>query len=207
MNSPMNSPMNGTLKRSLNSLIWVGIGVLAGLLFFVTWPHVNAYPEYADRTGEQCTACHINPAGGGPRTLRGLLWIADGRQDQVPQLPTAAGAGGDNALDGATLFADFECYRCHGVVGEGGIAPTLIGTPWTVEQLTDLLRNGIGAMKGYAPERMADAQMQALIPYVQAIGRGEIEAGIILQQRPLDPIRRACDSGLRPSTRTDCGGN
>jgi hypothetical protein len=62
-------------------------------------------------------------------------------------------------------------------------------------------------MKGYAPDRMADEQMLALIPYVQAIGRGEIEAGIILQQRPLGPVKLTCGDGVHPSTRTDCGGN
>jgi len=198
--------VTSTGKRTLTSLIWVGIGVLAGLLFFVSWPQVHAYPEYGDRTGQQCTACHINPAGGGPRTLRGLLWIADDRPDVVAELPAAPGSE-DNALDGATLFARFECNRCHGFVGEGGLAETLIGAPWTEAQLADILRNGTGPMKGYAPDRMADEQMNALIPYVQAIGRGEIEAGIILQQRPLGPVQLTCGNGVQPSTRTDCGGN
>lgn len=194
------------MKRTLQSMLWIGIGVVLGLLFFVSWPAAHAYPEYTDRTGQQCTACHINPAGGGPRTLRGLLWIAGGRPDQVPDLPSAQDEG-DEGPTGESLFARFECNRCHGIVGEGGIATTLIGTPWTEEQMADILRNGIGSMNGYAPEIMSDAQMTALIPYVQAIGRGEIEAGIILQQRPLGPVQLTCSEAAQSSTRTDCGGN
>jgi hypothetical protein len=47
-------------------------------------------PEYAARTGQACAVCHVNPAGGGPRTVRGLLWVAQGKPDQVPPLPGSA---------------------------------------------------------------------------------------------------------------------
>ena len=61
------------MMRSMQSIIWIALGVLLGFSLFAIWPEVHAYPEYTDRTGDQCTACHVNPAGGGPRTLRGLI--------------------------------------------------------------------------------------------------------------------------------------
>ena len=139
----------------------------------------HAYPEYADRTGEQCTACHVSPAGGGPRTLRGLLWSAEGKPDTVPALPGSKAETGAAALDGPTLYNQFECARCHGTVGEGGVGPALNQTEWTTEQLTDVIRNGKDAMKGYSSAAMTDDEMNALIPYVQAIGRGEVQSTVV----------------------------
>lgn len=49
------------------------------LLAFLTWaPAAFATPEYADRTGQPCAACHQDPAGGGPLTPRGDAFAADG---------------------------------------------------------------------------------------------------------------------------------
>jgi hypothetical protein len=88
------------LGKHLRSVAWIGLGVVAGMLVFVTWPSAHALPEYATRTGQQCSTCHVNPAGGGPRTLRGLLWLAQGRPDQVPPLPGSEEEQGEAALDG-----------------------------------------------------------------------------------------------------------
>lgn len=187
------------MMERLQSLAWIALGGLLGILLFWSAVPAHAYPEYTDRTGQQCTACHVNPAGGGPRTLRGLLWIAEGRPDEIPLLP-----GGDQAdvaaLDGPTRYNQFECNRCHGSVGEGGIAAPLNQTEWTSEELTEILRNGIGAMNGYPPEVMSDEEMATLIPYVQAIGRGEVEASVVLNQRPLPapPLDCGAEAELEP---------
>lgn len=194
--------MNGLAR----SLLWTALGVILGLLLFASRSPVHAYPEYTNRTGQQCTTCHVSPAGGGPRTLRGLLWAAAGKPDVVPSLPGGA-AKPDGELDGATLFNQFECSRCHGTVGEGGVAAALNQTPWTEEELTDIIRNGRDAMKGYPPETISDAELNALIPYVQAIGRGEVEATVVLYKRPLPPPVLRCAAVPADSTRTDCGGN
>ncbi|MDP2776323.1 MAG: hypothetical protein Q8O48_01665, partial [Anaerolineales bacterium] len=52
----------------------VTIAVIAVFVFMAitTWSQpVHALPEYAERTDESCATCHVNPGGGGPRTLRG----------------------------------------------------------------------------------------------------------------------------------------
>ncbi len=195
------------MRKHLGSLLWIGLGVVLGIVLFTAWKPVHAYPEYTDRTGQQCTACHISPAGGGPRTLRGLLWIAGGRQDVVPPLPGSEKAGA-GALDGPSLYAQFECSRCHGVVGEGDVGAALVDREWSTEQLTDIIRNGYQSMKGYTSAVLSDEEMNVLIPYIQAIGRGEVKSSIVTQKRLLPPARFVCGAYAETEPiRTDCGGN
>ncbi|MBW7884603.1 MAG: cytochrome c [Caldilineaceae bacterium] len=138
--------------------------------------------------------------------MRGLLWTAEGKPDVVPPLPGGEAEAGAE-LDGATLYNQFECSRCHGIVGEGGVAAALNQTEWPEDELIDIIRNGRDAMNGYPPETLLDEELQALIPYVQAIGRGEVESTIVLYKRQLPPPRLSCSDAAQPATRTDCGGN
>jgi hypothetical protein len=46
----------------------------------------RALPEYSTQTGEPCASCHISPSGGGPRTMRGLAWVAAGKPGAVPDV-------------------------------------------------------------------------------------------------------------------------
>jgi len=209
----MSQGRNAPYYHLVASAPWIGLGVLIGMLVFAVWPPVHALPEYATRTGQQCATCHVNPAGGGPRTLRGLLWLAEGRPDQVPPLPGSEDETGEAALDGATLFERFECSRCHGPTGEGDIGPALNQAELPAADLADIIRNGTGIMNGYRPDVMSDEEMAALIPYIQAIGRGEIQSSLILQKRLLPPAQLTCmadGSTSDPSTlllRIHCGGN
>lgn len=180
----------------LRSVPWIAVGVLIGVLVFATWRPAHALPEYAARTGQQCSTCHVNPAGGGPRTLRGLLWLAQGRPDEVPPLPGAQEEAGPAVLDGPTLFSTkYRCARCHGAVGQGGVAPALNQKERSRDELVDIIRNGVGAMKGFGSGAPSDEEMDILVPYLQAIGRGEVEAGLELRKRLLPPPRLMCGVG------------
>jgi len=196
------------MTKYLRSVAGISLGILVGILVFTTWPSAHALPEYATRTGQQCATCHVNPAGGGPRTLRGLLWLAQDKPDEVPPLPGSEEKAGEAALDGAALFEKFECIRCHGPTGEGDVGPALNEGELPSDELTEIIRNGTGAMKGFRPDVMSDEELAVLIPYIQAIGRGEIQATVILQKRFLPPAQLTCgtDSSALPM-RTDCGGN
>ncbi len=195
------------MSKALQTLWWVGLGVILGLAVFAAVPTAHAYPEYTNRTGQQCTACHVSPAGGGPRTLRGLLWIAAGRPDEVPPLP-GGDDGADEVADGPTLFDRFECSRCHGAVGEGGVAAALNAQPWTEAELAQIIRNGIDAMNGYPPAVISDDDLAILIPYVQAMGRGEVQSTVVLYKRPLPPLRLDCAlESLSSATSLGCNGN
>lgn len=60
------------------------------------------------------------------------------------------------------------CAKCHGLAGEGGIAPQIAGSPilTDTEALTDIVRNGRGEMPAVGSE-WKDAQIQALIAYLR----------------------------------------
>jgi mono/diheme cytochrome c family protein len=195
------------IKRSLRSIIWIGLGVLVGLLVFASRPTAHALPEYAARTGQPCATCHINPAGGGPRTMRGLLWVAQGKPDQVPPLPGSEKKAGAAELDGRTLFEKFGCSGCHGPNGEGGIGPALNQAEVPADEITQVVRNGRGAMMSFQPDTLSDAELEAIVQYVQALGRGEAAAGPVLETRPLPPAQLACGGPSGNVGRADCGGN
>ncbi len=192
----------------LRSFAWIGLGALIGVLFFAFRPVAHALPEYATRTGEPCATCHVNPAGGGPRTVRGNLWVAAGRPDKVPALPGAEQNDGAAATDAAALYAKFGCGGCHGAAGEGGAGPALNRRELPVDQISQVIRNGRGAMMAFKPGSMSDAELAAVVQYTQAIGRGEIKVAPLAGPHPLAPARLSCD---RPTEADDaapaCGGN
>jgi mono/diheme cytochrome c family protein len=198
--------MTGTLR----TVAWIALGATIGFLLFAVRPVAHALPEYATRTGESCATCHVNPAGGGPRTMRGSLWIAAGRPDQVPPLPgsserTSAAAA---PADDQALYAKFACAGCHGAAGEGGAGPALNKAELPADQVAQVIRNGKGAMMGYKANTMSDAELAAVVRFTQAIGRGEIKAQAPTGPRTMGPAKAACGAGqVITSTVASCGGN
>ncbi len=67
-------------------LILFGALLLCVSLLLGTPSSTKALPEYAAQTGEPCATCHVSPSGGGPRTPRGLAWVALGKTGNVPDL-------------------------------------------------------------------------------------------------------------------------
>src|SRR5512140_3352364 len=70
-----------SLSSQLVIVVLAIIGIISFILFWSATPG-HALPEYANRTGEPCATCHVSPGGGGPRTLRGLLWASRGKPDK-----------------------------------------------------------------------------------------------------------------------------
>ncbi len=194
--------------KYLRPIAWAGLGVLVGVLVFAAQQPAHALPEYAARTGQPCATCHVNPAGGGPRTLRGLLWVAQGKPDQVPLLPGSEEKPDAAKLDGQELFEKFACSGCHGPKGEGGVGPALNHSELPADEVGQVVRNGRGAMMSFKSDVLSDAELEAIIQYVQALGRGEVQAGPVLEKRTLSPAQLVCgvDSSA-PSLSTGCGGN
>jgi mono/diheme cytochrome c family protein len=125
----------------------------------------------------------------------------------VPPLPgnTAAAA---EALDGPGLYEKLECGRCHGPTGEGDVGPPLNDGEEEIEVLTDVVVNGVGTMKGYGADAISGAEMDVLVAYLQAMGRGEVQSAIILQKRLLPPAQMSCiDGTANAPASTACGGN
>jgi mono/diheme cytochrome c family protein len=156
-------------------LVMIVVGGLALLLLFVLWiGHETAYalPEYAARTGEPCAVCHVNPGGGGPRTLRGLLWAARGKPDQVPTLPGLLIA--PRVSDGEDLY-QIACAGCHGAKGEGLFGMGLVETKVDQKDIRDFILKGIPKLGMPSFEgQFTDAQLNTLVPYVAGLADGEI---------------------------------
>ncbi|MFQ5436118.1 MAG: c-type cytochrome, partial [Anaerolineae bacterium] len=160
----------------------------------------HALPEYASRTGEACSTCHVNPGGGGPRTLRGLLWAARGRPDQLPQLGNILVAPGVD--DGAELY-DIACAGCHGLQGEGLFGTTLVGSGLRESKIRSTIARGRerSGMPGYEGQ-FTEAQLDALVEFAAGIASGRIEP--LPMSYLLPPAEFGCSSA--PETAT-CGGN
>jgi mono/diheme cytochrome c family protein len=161
---------------------------------------VQALPEYAHRTGESCATCHVNPGGGGPRTLRGALWAARGKADKVPALPGVLLAPG--VTDGAELF-DIACSTCHGKQGEG-----LFGLEIANSGLADnKIRSNIlkGRLKSGMPSfdgMFTTEQLNALVDFTVSLADGTAE--IPPTEYPLESPSFKCEP---QSTTIFCGGN
>lgn len=53
---------------------------IAGMAVFLTPRTTQALPIYARQTRLPCSQCHVNPAGGGPRTAFGQAFAANGHR-------------------------------------------------------------------------------------------------------------------------------
>lgn len=195
------------MSASRHSFLWIGLGLLVGILLFASRPSVRALPEYMTRTGEACAACHVNPAGGGLLTARGSLWVAAGKPDQVPPLATEAPSD-SSAIEGVDLYVKFGCSGCHGAAGEGASGPALNQGELPAERLSEVTRDGIGSMAGYRNDVLPDADLAALVRYVQAFARGDTGAAQDTAGL-MGPAVAACgnDAVLADMSREACDGN
>ncbi|GEM_PF-3004700 len=171
----------------LSVLLLLLAGVLVGLVLLSPRQVVQAYPEYAARTGQPCGTCHFNPAGGGPRTPRGELWVISGKPDVVPPLPgeepeaqatveippELADVPDEALAGGAQLYELFTCGNCHGPQGEGSTdAPALNREILSAELITRTVRTGPDIMPAIPENLLPDDQLEALVLYVQNLATG-----------------------------------
>jgi len=200
------NPRAALIKRCFSALPYLFIALLAAIVFWaasgMTNPStVHALPEYANRTGESCSTCHVNPGGGGPRTLRGLLWAAKGKPDAVPELPGVLLAPGIS--DGAELY-DIACATCHSSDGQGMFGKALVNTGLPANKILSAiergrLRSGMPAFTG----QFTDTQMEALVQFAQKLAAGKVEQRHLYF--PLSPGVLNCQTMAAPSAA--CGGN
>lgn len=189
----------------LKSLQYLAIALFGIIAIFITGMVIgeqpaHALPEYADRTGEACSTCHINPGGGGPRTLRGLLWVAQGRPDAIPEIGNILMAPG--VTDGVELY-DAACASCHGSSGEGLFGAALVLSGLTEEKISDTILRGRerSGMPGFSGQ-LTNEQVETLAAYVSGIASGSIEPAPLSYSLP--PAEFICD--FQP-LEIKCGGN
>lgn len=196
----MNQP---NARKFLSLQIIIGIFAVIGIISLVLfWSAIpgHALPEYANRTGEPCSTCHVSPGGGGPRTLRGLLWAARGKPDKVPDMAGILAAPG--AVEGVDLY-EIACAACHGHHGEGLFGTSLVNSGLQAEKirsqiLAGRVRSGMPAFEG----KFTPAQLDTLVVYVaeMASGAGTPEP----DSYPLDPGHLIC---VPSPDNPNCGGN
>lgn len=164
------------LLRTGQIILIVLIGFAAFLLISQIGGGVrtaHALPEYVDRTGESCGTCHVNPGGGGPRTLQGLLWAASGRPDAVPPLPGNLVAPAE-ITDGFELY-DIACAGCHGLLGEGLFAINIAGMQISKQAIRSFVIYGVPGLGMPAFEnRLTDVQLENLVDFSFKLSTGEI---------------------------------
>ena len=194
--------MKNFLARLSRFLVYIAVSFIVILFvgFVLGEPSAHALPEYVNRTGEPCSTCHVNPGGGGPRTLRGLLWAAAGRPEEVPQLENILLAPGVD--DGVELY-DIACASCHGGSGEGLFAVALTGSGLGEIQIQSAILRGRlrSGMPSYE-NKFTDQQLFSLVAYVAGIASGTIEPAP--SSYPLPPGQLEC--AVSPEIPL-CGGN
>ncbi len=172
--------MDAAKKHSKNSLhrtltFFLFSSVLLVVVFTALWASSKtayALPEYATRTDEPCAACHVNAGGGGPRTLRGLLWAAKGKPDKVPVLPGILIAPG--VTDPIELYQT-ACGGCHGLKGEGLSAMHLVNTGVGQNDIRNFVLRGIPKLGMPSFEgQFTGAQLDSLVIYVAGLADGSI---------------------------------
>ena len=182
------------------AIIAIISAVVFGVMLLSDAPTAHALPEYAARTGESCSTCHVSPGGGGPRTLRGLIWSARGKPDKVPILPGVLLAPG--VSDGSELY-DIACLACHGGKGEGIFGTKLTDSGLNEAKIrTSILRGRTNSGMPAFEERLTDDQLTALVKFVGGLAKGEIKP--LPDQYPLPPAHFKCDPAV-PSL--GCGDN
>ncbi len=153
-------------------IITLPVAVVIALVAYTGSQPVYALPEYAARTGEPCAACHVSAGGGGPRTLRGMLWAAQGKPDQLPDLPGMLIA--PRVTDGLELY-EIACSGCHGLKGEGLFAMGLVNRNISQSGVRSIIETGIPrlGMPSFK-NQFTQAQQDSLITYVTGLTSGEI---------------------------------
>jgi len=190
------------MKQKLT--LWLALLTLSGF-FILTFAlfkaePAHALPEYAARTGQSCATCHVNPGGGGPQTMRGLIWAASGKPDAAPELPGVLLA--PDVEDGEELFQK-ACASCHGAYGEGmfGLKLKYSGVNEAKIRgniLRGRLQSGMPSFDG----QFTPAQLEAVIAYTLALVNAEVEPAPAAY--PLDVPQLQADSTAKP---IPAGGN
>jgi mono/diheme cytochrome c family protein len=80
----------------------------------------------------------------------------------------------DTPIEGKRLFLAYGCYQCHGTTGAGGgtAGPKLAPNPLPLEGVKAKLRTASGRMPVYTPAVVTDAEIAAIVAYLQSIPRG-----------------------------------
>lgn len=177
-------------------LIVLACVVILALAAYTGGQPAYALPEYAARTGEPCAACHVSAGGGGPRTLRGMLWAAHGKPEKLPSLPGMLIA--PRITDGLELY-EIACSGCHGRKGEGMFAMGLVNTNISQPGVRSIITEGLPklGMPSFR-NQFTQKQLDSLVGYITNLSKGTISPPP--DSYPLGPALLRCPPGLDEPT-------
>ncbi len=149
--------MNKSFVTAFWSLLVLAIG--GALILVVTlrpWSDANeAYDT------------HFNTKEGVPgsysRTV--LTYLETTPEAPAPWQPTSRL---ETPVPGYVLYVSLACAACHGLNAEGGVAPSLLGD--AERKFNNVVRDGTGGMPTYHKVELTDAQLLAIVGYVQSLG-------------------------------------
>jgi mono/diheme cytochrome c family protein len=61
--------------------------VVTAMMFTLAPQSAQAHPAYAEKTGQHCAICHVNPKGGGKLSDCGTKWLTHGMKASFKCLP------------------------------------------------------------------------------------------------------------------------
>lgn len=76
-------------------------------------------------------------------------------------------------VSGRQVF-DANCHQCH-PGGAGGLGPSLNDKPLSGPLIAFQVRHGLGAMPAFSAERLSDAQLDALVLYMEKLRLQSVE--------------------------------
>lgn len=86
VHAEIQGPFNRIGPAAFGAVVAIGAAILvAGAFILVTPRPAQALPKFAADTGLPCGQCHVNPAGGGPRTAFGKAFQENGFKVPKPK--------------------------------------------------------------------------------------------------------------------------
>jgi mono/diheme cytochrome c family protein len=90
------------------------------------------------------------------------------RFDSAIEQLSFSGTVMQTASEGAAVYSE-RCAVCHGPGGEGGIGPSLVEGPLSVEVLVEVVTNGRNAMPSFGASLGAD-EIEAVALHIESLG-------------------------------------
>ncbi len=85
---------------------------IAGVGIWMMPLPAQALPAYAQQTGLACGRCHVNPAGGGPRTAFGNAFARNGHKlpgKTAPKTKGKSGAAAPSVITSEVVTTETSC--------------------------------------------------------------------------------------------------
>lgn len=78
---------------------------------------------------------------------------------------------------GRAAYVKAECEICHGPGGNGaGQGPALVPFTKDLQELTAIIRQGVGLMPGISRDMASDAEISQILAYLKSLGNGPVPA-------------------------------